>query len=111
DETLEWLTGVEASRNRTEHRIEQREKPRRILEYRALIHGPETSLFESAVFGWADRLFALPLWMEQSNLAAAVEFGDLELQVDTADRSFEADGLLMLYKSAAVYEAVEIESV
>lgn len=111
DETLEWMTAIEASQDRTEQRTEQRDAPRRVIEYSAQIKNNDTSLFESAMFGWADRMFALPLWMEPSNLTTAIEVGDTALAIATADRSYEANGLVMLYASASAYEAVEIESV
>lgn len=111
DETLEWATAIETAFDRSEHRIEQREEPRRILEYAAQVVGPETGLFENALFGWADRLFALPLWPEVSTLTAPAAIGATAISLDTADRSYVADGLLVIFQSAAVFEAIEIESV
>ncbi len=111
DETLEWRTAIETAFDRTEHRVAQRDEPRRVLEYRAQIVGPETALFESAMYGWADRLFALPIWQEKATLTEAALPGTLTLRLPVDDRSFVEDGLLVLFKNASTYEAIEIETV
>lgn len=111
DETLEWQTAIDTSFNRTEQRVEQRGAPRRILEYTAHVLGAETGLFENVMFGWGDRLFAVPLWMEVSVLTEDALMGATSISLPTADRSYEADGLVVLHRSATSYEALEIESV
>lgn len=111
DETLEWLTYIETSFDRTEQRFAGRVDPRRSLEYGAQITGKYTQLFENTMFGWADRLFALPLWQEKSNLAVDATVGEVTLSLPTDDRSFAAGGLLVLYVRPDKYEAVEIDSV
>lgn len=111
DESLEWMTSIEASFSRVEHRVQQREAPRRVIEYTAQIVGADTGMFESVMFGWADRLFALPLWQEKSVLQADAFAGDRVLALPTADRSYVADGLLILMRSPDEYESVEIEMV
>lgn len=111
DETLEWMTAIETAFDRTEHRVDQREQPRRGLEYTTQIVGADTGLFETAMFGWADRLFALPLWQEKSTLTAAVDAGAISLSLPVADRSYIAGGLLVLYASPSRFEAIEIDTV
>jgi len=111
DETLEWLTHVQDSYKNVEQRFAGREQPRRILEYKTQIVGSDTGLFESIVFGWSDRLYAVPLWQERSNLTDFVPLGTVTLDLDTTNRTFVPDGLLVLMKSAKMFEALEIESV
>lgn len=111
DETLEWLTSIEASFDNTEQRFAMREDPRRVLEYRPQIVGKDTGLFESVVFGWADRLYALPLWQERAILTADAFAGATSLSFDTSNRTFMPDGLLVLLRDAFTLEALEIQSV
>lgn len=111
DETLEWLTDIQTSRNGTEHRFALREHPRRIFEFRFDVTGEDTGLFENVMFGWSDRFFALPLWHEQSNLTAAATAGDTTVYLDTADRSFAVGGVLVLLAGPDVFEAAQIASV
>jgi len=112
DETLEWLTSVESSFGGVEQRFCMREEPRRVLEYQLQVTSGDSGLFESVVFGWSDRLYAVPLWQEQANLTADVPAGANVIPLgSTADLSFEVGGLLTLRQSARVSESIEIESV
>lgn len=112
DETLEWLTYVESSFDRTEQRFAGRADPRRILEYNAQIVHKHSQLFENTMFGWSDRLFAVPLWQEKALLGEpGAVIGDTVLNLNTEDKSFAAGSLLVLFSSPTSYEAVEIDSV
>lgn len=111
EDTLEYLTHVETAFDRTEQRFAGRAVPRRILEYTTQITGRYTQLFESYMFGWADRLFAVPLWQEPAKLNSAAGVGDVVLAIDTAGRSFKDDGLLVVFQNPLTYEAMEIDTV
>ena len=111
DETLEWLTYIESSFDRTEQRFAGRADPRRIIEYNAQIVYTSSQLYENIMFGWSNRLFAVPLWQEKSLLGSAVIAGDTVVLVNTENRSFVPGSLLVILSSPTSYEAAEIDSV
>jgi hypothetical protein len=111
NETLEWLTSVHRSYDGTEQRVRLRETPRRGMEYSSLLTRVEAQRWENYVFGWAGRLFAVPLWAEKANLTAPALAGDLTINLPTANRSFAAGTVAVLYRDADTVETLEIEAV
>ena len=109
DETLEWKTSIQTSRSGVEQRFSLRMSPRRIHEYNMLLSGNDAQIADSLLFGWAGRLVALPLWQEHSALSVAAETDDTEIMLDTDDRTFPADGVIVLYTDSETYETAEIE--
>ena len=110
DETLEWKTSIETSRNGTEQRFALRKSPRRIHEYNMLLEDNDVQIADSLLFGWAGRLYALPLWQEHSGLASNAAVDDTEITLDTDDRTFPEDGVIVLYADSETYETAEIET-
>lgn len=110
DETLEWKTSIQASRNGTEQRFALRASPRRIHEYNMLLEDNDVQIADSLLFGWAGRLYALPLWQEHSGLALDAAVDDTEITLDTDDRTFPEDGVIVLYADSETYETAEIET-
>lgn len=109
-ETLEGKSTVIAHQDGSEQRAKVRNKARRIFDYTTTVRATEAQRFESLVFGWHARLFALPVWPEQASLTAPVAAGGLVLACDTTNRSFVAGGLVAVFKDSATVEIREIES-
>lgn len=113
DETLESLTTVRPSYDNTfEQVVEIRGKgPRRILQYQVRLHRDAANVFDNLTFGWQGRVFATPLWQEETNLQGAVFLGANVLTVDTTvGRTFAAGTLAVLYGNYLNFEIVEVLS-
>ena len=111
DETLEFKSTVSMRHGGSEQRASTRSVARRTFDYTTQLRGKEAQRFDSALHGWHGRLFALPLWPEQTSLTTDVVEGDTILDCDTADRSFEVGGLCAVFASSSQVEIREIESV
>ena len=111
EETVEFRATVLTNHDGSEQRASNRARGRRTFDYTTLVKGTEAQRFDSLMFGWQGRMFALPLWPEESALSEAVPAGSTVLQVPTTDRSFVAGGLLMVYRDSALTEVREIEDV
>lgn len=109
-ETLEGKSTVIPLQDGSEQRAKVRNKLRRIFEYTTTVRMAEAQRFESLLFGWHGRLFALPVWPEQSSLTAPVAAGGVVLNCDTANRSFAVGGLVAVFKDSATVEIREIEA-
>jgi hypothetical protein len=111
DEQLEWLTSVERSYDGTEQRISLRTVARRAFEFTVRESRETAQHLENALYGWAGRLFAMPIFPEKSTLTAPAVVGATTLQCATADRTFVVDGLAVLYGDDLNLEVVEVASV
>jgi hypothetical protein len=111
DEQLEWLTSVERSYDGTEQRISLRTVARRVFEFTVRESRETAQHLENALYGWAGRLFAMPIFPEKSALTAPAASGSTTLQCATADRTFVVDGLAVLYSDDLNLEVVEVASV
>ena len=110
-ETLEWLTDVQQSVSGQQLRVVDRETPRRSWEFDIATGGTERQLMESALHAVRGRTWALPMWVDQSFLAAPLESGSTSVPLTTAGLDFEAGKLAMLRRSASDYELVQIDLV
>jgi len=111
NETLSFLTAVERAFDGSEQRTPLRDRPRRIFEYSLAVLDGEHAYFESLLFCWQDRLYAVPIWPERSNLTAAADAGALSIVCDTADRTLVEGGLLLLYRNTRTFEAAFITGI
>lgn len=110
-ETLEWKTDVLRSRDGREQRRALRENPRRSFEYDLLLNGEISAMFESYLWGWQDRYFALPVWTDIGKLTAGVPIGQSTLPVVTDTLSFRANDFALIYRNQKTYEVVELQSI
>src|SRR5690606_6780673 len=83
--------------------------PRREFSGPMYIEGRERQLLDLALFGWSDRVWALPIWPDiqllQMGIAAGVDF----IPCSTEWLDFRAGGLAMLRgEDAFTSETVEI---
>ena len=111
EETLEDLTAVETSYTGREQVSGLRAEPRRIMQYNVRLHGDDVNLFDSLVYGWVGRFFAVPLWPEKSELTADVSTGATVLPLPTVGRTFAPGTLAVLFLSTTIYEIVEVATV
>jgi hypothetical protein len=108
NETLEYKSTVIPNHDGSEQTASLRERPRRNYDYTALVERFDMQLFESLLFGWHSRLYAMPCWPEESKLLSAVAAGDTVLTFDTEHRSFVEGGLVAVYASPQEVEVREI---
>ena len=109
-ETLEWLTQVIRSFDGSEQRRSLRTKPRRSFSFTSNIVREDTQRFENLLWGWQNRMYALPVWTDKTRTTAPVAVGAIVINADTTDLSFTAGGLAILFKSTTQFETVEIQS-
>lgn len=109
-ESLDWLTDVMTSYYGYEQRVEIRAKPRRMFEYTSLLEKIDSNVAANLLWGWQNRNFALPVWIDLTTLNTSVFIGDITLSLDTTSRGFFSGGLLILINGSMDYEVVEIES-
>lgn len=113
DERLEWKTAVIRSYDGTEQRTAQRVNPRRSYEFSVRsLDSRRSKRVESKLYGWQTRLFAIPVWPEESSLIASAAAGDTTIYCDTANRSLSAGVLVMLSAgNENTVETVEVATV
>lgn len=110
-ESLSWLTNVLRSFNGQEQRRGLRTKPRRTISYMFKVARDDSPRMENLLWGWQNRIYAVPLWTDRSRLTQSQSMGDLILNAPTNTYSFVAGGLAALRAGANNIEVVEIESV
>jgi hypothetical protein len=111
NETLSFRSTSIRSQDGSVQTASIRKKARRIFDYSVLLQGGEAQRAENVLFGWQHRLYAMPVWVEQSSLEADVLAGGSTLSFDPTYRSFAVGGLLALFESSARVEIREIESI
>lgn len=110
-ERLEWSTDVLTSYRGEEQRRALRLGPRKSIEFGVTLSGAERRMFESALWNWGARVWAVPLWWDGAPLGTGVAAGATVLSVDTLTRDFQAGGLLMLAGAVATdFEVAEVLS-
>lgn len=110
-ETLEWQTHIEASENENEQVDSMRLSPRRSMTFSVGVEGAERQAMETAIDGWAGRVWSLPVWPDGVDLVANLSAGATSVPVPTAGRDFQVGGLAM-FKGEGFrdYEVVEVEA-
>lgn len=111
EEQLEWITAVDRSYNGTEQRVSLRAVARRAFEFTVREKQESAQHLENLLYGWAGRLFAMPIFPERSSLTANAPLGATTLNCDTSDRTFVIDGLAVIYRDDQALEVVEVASV
>lgn len=110
-ENLAWATDVMQSRTGKQQRRKLRQTPRRNLSADLYVYQGERQFFDIAMFGWAAKVFAVPVWYDIQTTPGATAAGSFEILCDTVNRDFRAGGLaILLGEMAFQYETVEILS-
>ncbi len=113
NESIEFKTSILTGTSGAEQRVQLRTKPRYGAAFRVVtLDARDSAALDALLFGWQGRVFGVPWWMDASLLLAQANPGDTTLQVDTTGRaSFEAGGLLMIWKDQHTWEALGVQSV
>jgi hypothetical protein len=111
EEQLTWKTDVMRAYEGQEQRVQLMGKPRRNLAFSYLLEDAQQgSRLQSLVWGWQQRTFAVPVWMDQAWLAADLVAGATAIPYATAYRDIAADQPLLLWADPATWEIVEVGS-
>ena len=110
-ESLEWKTDILRSFNGTEQRRSLRTKARRSFEYRMMAKGQDAALFDNLLWGWQNRMYAIPVWTDKVRLVGDHAAGTVSLAIPTETYSFAEGGMAILIKSPTEYEVASITSV
>lgn len=111
NEILEWKTQVIRSFDGSEQRRGLRTKARRSFSYYMSLSGDSAARFDNFLWGWQNRSFAMPVWMDKRRITSDVSIDATTISVNTTDRSFVAGGLAILFKDEVTYEIVEVLTV
>jgi len=111
EEQLAWKTDVIRAYEGQEQRIKLLGKPRRNLAFSYLLEDAnQAARFQAKVWGWQQRIFAVPVWMDQAWLAAELATGALTIPYITDYRDISVDQTVMLWQDHASWEMVEVAS-
>jgi len=114
-ETWEWLTDIIESGSGNEQRISNRDMPRQSFTYQYLKEDESSAFLENLLFGWANNIWAVPVWTDHIHLTAATVAGTtLVLSVDsTTNRDFRTNAgsnLIAIWNNENSFEAAEVVS-
>ena len=109
-EMIEWKTDILRSFDGSEVRRELRTRPRRSFTYNLTLHGREPSRLDNLLWGWQNRSFAVPVWMDKSKLISDINAGALSINLSTVNKSFAEGGLAIVYADSRRFEIVEINT-
>lgn len=110
-ESLEWKTDILRSRDGTEQRRSLRQQPRRGFEFSLLLQRELAAYFDSLLFDWQNRYFALPVWTDRTKLTSDAITGDTMLSVITDTYGFQPGGFALLFYSEKFFEVVAVTDV
>ncbi|MDH1281056.1 hypothetical protein N5C56_10115 [Pseudomonas chengduensis] len=109
EETLTASTDILQSESAVSQRRQLRLAPRREFSGPMYAEGRERQYLDLALFGWSDRIWAMPIWPDIQLLEVAVDVGAEFIQCATDYLDFRAGGLAMLRgEDAFTSETVEI---
>lgn len=111
-ENLEWKSDILRSYDGSEQRRAVRTKARRSFEFKfSLMTALDTQIFQNLMFGWQNRVFAVPVWSDKRNLGSDQVIGNTVLSVNPTGYSFTEGDMAVLYNSPIDYEVVVISIV
>lgn len=110
-EDLAWLTDVLRSFDGSEQRRSVRTKARRSFSYPFMTARAESARLENLLWGWQNRIYALPVFTDKPRMAADHLQGSTVLNVPTATYSFVKGGLAAVFADERTIEVVEVDSV
>lgn len=111
-EGLTASTDILQSESAVSQRRQLRLAPRREFSGPMYAEGRERQYLDLALFGWSNRIWAMPIWPDIQLLQVAIEVGAESIQCATQHLDFRAGGLAMLRgEDAFTTETVEILNV
>ena len=111
-ERLTWYGTIATAYSGKEQRMALSETPKISYTYRAQVLDEELQRFDAVMWGWQNRVFAVPVWNSYTNTSQGVGVGTTTLFLqDTVGREFEVDRLALIYAGPELFEAVEVQEV
>lgn len=110
-ESLEFNTTVLVNEDGSEQRMSLRAAPRQLLEFSILLDSDnERDRLSALLFDWQSRVFGVPIWWEERELAQDATAGASTFFFDTAYGDFRVGGLVLLLDAYNDFEVFEISS-
>jgi hypothetical protein len=113
-ESWEWLTDIIEASAGDEQRISARDVPRQSWTYTWVKEDRHAANLINQLWGWAENIFAVPVWTDYTVLTADAAAGATTLNVESTDeRDFRATGgeLALLWKDDDTTESVEVSAI
>lgn len=108
-ERYSWYGTVNQAYSGKEQRMSLNDIPKISYTYRVQVMDRELQLFNAQMWGWQNRVWAVPVWNGYAYTSERVAAGDVTVQVQsTVGREFRVGGLALIFASAEMYEAVEV---
>jgi hypothetical protein len=109
-ERIEWLTDIIQSFD-GEQRLALRMAGRQEFEYRYYLTEQDFSRIKAIAYQWGFRIFAIPVWHEETKNIGTVSLNATEILFDTSNADYRADSLIAVIGQDNDIEAVEIDQV
>ncbi len=103
-ESLAWLTDVMIAYDRTEQRVQLRNRPRRKFELRLLATGSERRYLENILAARRVRFYLLPVFRDMQSLPAVLPAGSAVIAVNTQFFDYAVDRQVALWDRFDHYE-------
>lgn len=110
-ESLAWLTNILRSFSGKEQRRGLRTKPRRSFSYNFKVFREDSQRLENLLWGWQNRIYALPVWTDRPRLQQDALAGASLINLPTATYSFAVGDLAIIYANNRKMEVVEINAI
>lgn len=111
-ERLTWYGTINAAYTGREQRMALTDDPKLAYEYRIQAQDGDAQRLDSILWGWQNRMFAVPIWPSYTYTSEHITQGSTTLYVESTHlREFAEDGLAIILADASLYEAVEIREV
>lgn len=110
-ESLEWKTDVLRAFDGSEQRRALADRPRQELSYQFLVANDDAAYLDRLLWGWQNRMFAVPRWQHPGKLTAAAGEGSAVVYLDTSTIDFVPGASVLLYEALRRTETAEIAEV
>lgn len=110
-EVLEWKSDVLRAYDGSEQRRALRTKARRSFEYHYTLFNTDAQLLQNLMYGWQNRVFAMPVWSDGQKMTTDHAIGDTVINIDPTNMSFIEGDTAIIYKDSLTYEVVELQTV
>lgn len=108
-EELVWETVAITAEDGSEQRYANRNAPAQLVTVDMRLTGQDAARFGNLAFDWLSRVFALPIWWEQSALESSISGGSTDtITVDTASADYRIGGLAIIWQSGLRHEVFEV---
>ena len=111
-ERFSWYGTIFTAYSGKEQRMDLSGSPKVSYTYQVQLLDEEVQRWESMMWGWQNRTFAVPIWNSYAYTSQRIGAGATTIDVtSTADREFAAGGLAVIWAGPELFETVQIEEV